>query len=129
MAKSTIFFNEAFKKRVLNVAVSNLIAKRNIVNVFEVVRLVEISVIVEIVVIRNLGKMYSLILLLAVNVENLGVLKNIVSAFKTIKSVDLSVNARIAVMGSEFYRFLGERLGAYFNKPALIISARACLYH
>lgn len=123
MAKSTIFFNEVSKKKVLNAAVLNPIVKLSIASAFEVAKPVEINVTVEIVVIKNLGKICSLILPLAVNVVNLAALKNIANAFKIIKNVDLSANAQIAVMENELLS-ISRRLGAYFNNPHLIISRR-----
>ena len=81
--------------------VSNPTAKLNIVSAFEVVKPAGMSVIAGIAAIRSLGRIHSLILLLAVNAVNQVVLKNTANAFKTTKNVDLNASALTVVMENE----------------------------
>lgn len=89
--------------------VSNPIVKPNIANAFEVAKLVVMSVIVGIVAIRSLGRMCSLLWLLAANVVSQVVPKSTANVFKTTKNVDHSANAQIAAMASEWMEIRDEK--------------------
>lgn len=82
-------------------AVSNLTAKPNIVNVIEVVKLVARSAVVANARIKNLGKIYNPIIRQGANVGNRGAPKNIVNVFKMGKNVELNVNARTVATQNE----------------------------
>lgn len=77
--------------------VLNLTVKLNIVSAIEVARLVVSSVVAENARIKNLGKMFNLIIQQVVNVENQDVQKNTVNAFKMERNVGHNVNVRTVV--------------------------------
>jgi hypothetical protein len=98
MVKYTISYREIYKKKILNVDVSNPIAKLNTVNVLEMDKHVVSNVTVDSAETRKIEKIYHLIKILDVNASNLGARKNIANVFKMEKNVELYVNAQIVPM-------------------------------
>lgn len=105
------------KKKAWSAAVLNLTAKLNIVNAIEVAKLVAKSAAVGNARIKNLGKIYNLIIQLDVNVRNQDAPKNIVNAFKMEKNVELNANAQtVAIQNEEWFSKSVWSIFIDFNK-------------
>ena len=98
----------------------NLTAKLNIVNAIEVAKLVAKSAAVGNARIKNLEKIYNLIIQRGANARNQDAPKNIVNAFKMEKNAELNVNAQtVATQNEDWYSKSVWGIFIDFNKSFL----------